>query len=87
MNPNIPELSDSVFNALVISGAVVAAVCMTLSDEIKAFRREKAVRKSEPVIADSKESQSLADYYIAVAYGDYENIDYWTSTAEQFENS
>ena len=87
MNPNIPELSDSVFNALVLIGALAAAVYITLYEEIRSVRREKIIRESEPVIADSKESQSLADYYIAVAYGDYENIDYWTETAEQFENS
>ena len=83
MNNNF-MLPDSVFNTLVFIGALAAAVGITSAEELRDFRRERTISESEPVIRTSKESQSLADYYTAAAYGDFEDGDYWEETAKQF---
>ncbi len=87
MNPDFLILPDSVFNALVISGAVLAAVFVTLADEVKVFRIEKAARERKPAVKKAETPQSLADYYTAAAYGDFEDEDYWAETAEQFKEN
>lgn len=83
MNPNFPILPDSIFNALVILGALATAVYITSTDE--AARREDKVREFKIAVEKNRKSQTLADYYTAVADCDPYDRDYWDDTAELFK--
>lgn len=83
MNPNFPTLPDSIFNALVILGALATAVYITSTDE--AARREDKVREFKIAVEKNRKSQTLADYYTAVADCDPYDRDYWDDTAELFK--
>ena len=83
MISNFPILPDSIFNALVILGALAAAVYITSTDE--AARRENKVREFKIAVEKNRKSQTLADYYTAVADVDPDDRDYWDETAELFK--
>ena len=83
MNPNFPILPDSIFNALVILGALATAVYITSADETA--RREDKVREFKIAVEKNRKSQTLADYYTAVADCDPYDRDYWDDTAELFK--
>lgn len=83
MITNFPILPDSIFNALVILGALAAAVYITSADE--AARREDKVREFKIAVEKNRKSQTLADYYTAVADCDPYDRDYWDDTAELFK--
>lgn len=82
MITNFPILPDSIFNALVILGALATAVYITSTDE--AARREDKVREFKIAVEKNRKSQTLADYYTVVADGDFDDRDYWDETAKQF---
>lgn len=92
MNPDF-ILPDSVGYMLVVLGAIAVvvyiiavAVCLkTEIDDLKAARREKAVREFNAAVKADKVSRRLADYYTAAAYGDPDDFEYWMETAELFE--
>lgn len=83
MITNFPILPDSIFNALVILGALATAVYITSTDE--AARREDKVREFKIAVEKNRKSQTLADYYTAVADCDPYDRDYWDDTAELFK--
>lgn len=83
MISNFPILPDSIFNALVILGALATAVYITSTDE--AARREDKVREFKIAVEKNRKSQTLADYYTAVADCDPYDRDYWDDTAELFK--
>ncbi len=83
MNPNFPILPDSIFNALVILGALATAVYITSTDE--AARREDKVREFKIAVEKNRKSQTLADYYTVIADIDPDDRDYWDETAELFK--
>lgn len=83
MITNFPILPDSIFNALVILGALATAVYITSEDE--AARKENKVREFKIAVEKNRKSQALADYYTDVAYGDPDDYDYWDDTAELFK--
>lgn len=83
MISNFPILPDSIFNALVILGALATAVYITSTDE--AARRENKVREFKIAVEKNRKSQTLADYYTAVADCDPYDRDYWDDTAELFK--
>lgn len=82
MITNFPILPDSIFNALVILGALATAVYITSTDE--AARREDKVREFKIAVEKNRKSQTLADYYTAVADVDHYDRDYWDETAKEF---
>lgn len=83
MISNFPILPDSIFNALVILGALAAAVYITSTDETA--RKENKVREFKIAVENNRKSQTLADYYTAAADGDPDDCDYWDDTAELFK--
>lgn len=83
MITNFPILPDSIFNALVILGALATAVYITSADETT--RREDKVREFKIAVEKNRKSQTLADYYTAVADVDPDDRDYWDETAELFK--
>ena len=83
MITNFPILPDSIFNALVILGALATAVYITSADETA--RREDKVREFKIAVEKNRKSQTLADYYTAVADCDPYDRDYWDETAELFK--
>ena len=83
MITNFPILPDSIFNALVILGALATAVYITSADETA--RREDKVREFKIAVEKNRKSQTLADYYTAVADCDPYDRDYWDDTAELFK--
>lgn len=83
MITNFPILPDSIFNALVILGALATAVYITSTDE--AACRENKVCELKIVVEINGKSQTLADYYTAVADSDPYDRDYWDETAELFK--
>ena len=83
MITNFPILPDSIFNALVILGALATAVYITSADETA--RREDKVREFKIAVEKNRKSQTLADYYTAVADSDPYDRDYWDETAELFK--
>ena len=83
MITNFPILPDSIFNALVILGALATAVYITSTDE--AARRENKVCEFKIAVEKNRKSQTLADYYTAVADCDPYDRDYWDDTAELFK--
>ena len=82
MITNFPILPDSIFNALVVMGALATAVYITSTDE--AARREDKVREFKIAVEKNRKSQTLADYYTAVADMDPDDRDYWDETAKKF---
>lgn len=82
MITNFPTLPDSIFNALVILGALATAVYITSADE--AARQEDKVREFKIAVEKNRKSQTLADYYTAVADCDPYDRDYWDETAKKF---
>lgn len=85
MNPDF-ILPDSMGYILVVFGVTAVAVYIkTAIDDIKAARREKAVREFNAAVKADKVSRRLADYYTAAAYGDPDDFEYWMETAELFE--
>lgn len=84
MTPNF-ILPDSVIYMLIASGAVaVITYIKTSIDEIKAFRRERAICEFKIAVENNRKSQTLADYYTAAADGDPDDCDYWDETAKKF---
>ncbi len=79
-------LPDSSIYMLIATGAaaVIAYIKMSI-DDIKAFRRERAIREFKIAVEKNKTSQMLAEHYMAAADGDPEDSDYWEETAKQFE--
>lgn len=85
MNPNLPILPDSMGNIFIILGIIVIAVYIKAAiEDIKAAQHESRVHKFKSAVKANKESHKLADYYLAAAYGDYEDFDYWEETARKF---
>ncbi len=85
MNPYF-MLPDSLTYALIATGAVAVIAYIKMSiDDIKAFRRERAIREFKIAVEKNKTSQMLAEHYMAAADGDPEDSDYWEETAKQFE--
>lgn len=84
MNTNF-ILPDEIGCLLLVFGAIAVVVYLKATiDDIKAIRHERAVREFEAAVKADKVSRQLADYYIAAAYGDPENFDYWEETARKF---
>lgn len=78
-------LPDSLIYILIASGVagVIAYIKMSI-DDIKAFRRERAIREFKIAVEKNKTSQTLAEHYMAAAGGDPDDSAYWEETAEQF---
>ncbi len=84
MNPDF-ILPDSIGYLLIVFGAVAAAVYIRSAiNDIRAARRERAVREFKAAVEADKVSKALSDYYTAAAYGDPDDCDYWEETAKQF---
>lgn len=85
MNPSF-ILPDETGFLLLIFGAIAVVVYLKATiDDIKATRREKAIREFNAAVKADKVSRRLADYYTAAAYGDPDDFEYWMETAELFE--
>ncbi len=85
MNPDF-ILPDSIGYLLIVFGAVAAAVYIRSAiDDIRAARRERAVREFKEAVKADKVSRALADFYTAAAYGDPDDYTYWVETAKQFK--
>ena len=84
MNPHF-MLPDILIYMLIASGAAAAIAYIKMSiDDIKAFRRERAIREFKIAVEKNKTSQALAEHYMAAADGDPDDFNYWEETAKQF---
>lgn len=84
MNPNF-MLPDSITYILIASGtAAVITLIIIAIDNMKDSLRENKVREFKIAVEKNRKSQTLADYYTAVADCDPYDRDYWDETAKKF---
>lgn len=78
-------LPDSMAYLLLILWAIAIVVYLKVTlDDIRTAVKERTVRKLKATIRDNKTSDRLADFYMAAAYGDPDDFDYWEDTAKKF---
>lgn len=76
---NFPILPDSIFNALVVMGALAAAVYIA-EDNVRTARMKNTPCEEEA----PKTARRIAELYVTAACGDAEDCGYWYDTAELF---
>lgn len=84
MNLNFTLLDISTCSLIVSWVAAEITLIIIAIDNKKDFLRENKVRKFKIAVENNRKSQTLADYYTAVADMDPDDRDYWDETAKKF---
>lgn len=83
---NMPVLPDWIFYVFIVFAVmsfIVYIICEI--NEYREYKREKFRKQFKHDVAEAKKSNTLAEYYTAVAYGDDKDFSYWYDTAEKFK--